>query len=236
MRKVMVVLCLVSLSLFTLTTSTAIGEPQDAAATFTIELDDVREEHAQADLLNLFIRENKNQTLIILTLVNRRTSRGRATPKFYYLENLRVRPGDVLRIKPEGRARVYEARIESIEARFPIGKQPQLQIIANSQPLEPKKQSRPYPRLSTEGFQGKRILDKTKAEKGETKPDLITCTGDTPGDLRIRFKTLVDVVGVGLAFSTTYVIDDAQHSYDAANGLRTRYFGTRHVAKQPKIR
>ena len=228
MTRTALTLALSAVLLLVLGSSAAIGRPGAPTVEFSIDLDDVRPDDARADLLNLFIRENENQTRIILTFVNRKVSRGRAKPKFFYLENLRVRPGDIVRVVPAGRTRHYEARIETIEARFPPGQPPQFQIIAFGEPPAPLTQSTPYPRLSTEGFQAQRTLDKTETEDGKPKPDLITCTGDTPGDLRIRYDTLVDVVGVGLAFSTVYRIDDATHTWDATNGLKTRYRGERH--------
>ena len=228
MTKTALTLSLGALLLLALGSSSAMGRQSEPTTAFSIDLDDVRPDDAKNDLLNLFIRENENQTRIILTFVNRKISRGRAKPKFFYLENLRVKPGDIVRVVPEGRARYYEAKIETIEARFPPGKPPQFQIIAFGEPLEPLTQSTPYPRLSTEGFQGQRTLDKTETEDGQPKPDKITCLGDTPGDLRIRFGTLVDVVDVGLAFSTVYLIDDATHTWDPTNGLKTRYRGERH--------
>ena len=230
MRKSLAALCLVSLLLVVLTSSTAMGRTNEPTAEFTIQLDDVREDDARADLLNLFIRERDNQLQIIVTLVNRKVSRGRAAASFYYMENLRVRPGDTIKIVPQGGARPYEARIEAIEARFPPGKPPQFQIIAANEPEKNRSQSRPFPRLAAEGFQGQRTLDKTKSEDGKQKPDLITCSGDTPGDLRIRLGTLVDVENVGLAFSTVYRIDDAQHTWNANNGLQTRYRGARYLS------
>ena len=231
MSKLLAVPCLVSLLLVATSASTAVGAPQHPTQNFTIQLKNVPPAQAKADLINLFVRTNANTTQINLTLRNRRVSTGRAKPKFYYLENLRVRPGDTVRIEPEGRAEVYEAVIQTIEARFPLNQPPQFLIFAFGDPVEIKSRAPPYPRLSTEGFQGQRTLDKTATED-EEKPDVISCTGFTPGDLRIRFDALVDVVDVGVAFSTVYLIQDARHTYDAANGLRTQYTGTRFLRKQ----
>ena len=230
MRKPYARLGLVVLFLATFTSSAAIGRPGEPTTGFTIHLENVREGQADDDLLNLFVRERNDQTQIIVTLRNRKVSRGRAKAAFYYLENLRVRPGQVIRIEPDGRASDYEATIQTIEARFPPGKPPQLQIIASTAAPEPLAQSRPFPRLATEGFQGQRTLDTTKSKDSKPQPDLITCIGDTPGDLRIRQGTLVDVEGVGLAFSTVYRIDDAQHTWNANNGLQTRYRGARYLS------
>jgi len=228
MRKPLAVLGLASLLLVVLSSSGARGQPQHPTQTFTIELPDVRPAQARTDLINLFVRTNANQTQINLTLANRKVSRGRAAPKFFYLENLRVRPGDVVRIVPEGRTEAYEGVIQTIEARFPVNQQPQFLIVAVGDPPEERQQARPFPRLSTEGFFGQRTLD-TTAQEGEAKDDVINCNGVTDGDLRIRFGSLVDVVDVGLAFSTVYRITDARHTWNANAGLQTQYTGTRYL-------
>ena len=64
MRKTLVLLCLVSLPLIALTSSTAMGRGNEPTAEFTNQLNDVREDDAQADLMNLFIRERENQLQI----------------------------------------------------------------------------------------------------------------------------------------------------------------------------
>ena len=233
MRKTILFLLLAPLSLILMTTSVAVGGPPRATTAFTIELADVSEARARADLLNLFIVENANQTRIDVTLVNKRGIVGHSKPTLYYLENLRVRPGSLIRIEPKGSAPAFQAKIQSIEAVFPTGKPPQLVIRAFGPPPKPNAIGRPYPRLSSDNFRGRRTLVETK---GERHPNLITCNGDTPGDLRIRFGSLADVKNVGLAFSTTYRMTFVQHRWDAANGLQTRYQGIRHVTIRKRAR
>lgn len=224
MRRLSTLLFLIPLSL--LVAAPAVGGAPDTVPHFQIELEDVPKGKARIDLLNLFIRENANQTRIDVTLVNKRVKVGRTRSKLYYLKDLRVRPGQVIRIHPDGDLPPFEAKIQFIEAFFPTGKPPQLLIRAFGPPYEPGKTAKPYPRLSSDNFRGRRTLVE---QKGERKPDLITCFGDTPGDLRIRFGRLADVKDVGVAFSTTYLIDDVQHRWDPNNGLQTRYQGTRQV-------
>lgn len=227
-----------TLALYTLTAaflvcsaSSAASDPRTPATSFSIELDDVPEEKTRADLLDLFIRENQQQLRIDLVLRNERITSGRRSV-LYYLEDLRVRPGDMLTIRPDGRVEPFEARIQSIEARFPQGKPPQIAIVATSEPFTPRVQARPYPLVDTEGFQGKRALKESVAGGKTTRlDDLITCLGDTPGDLRIRYHSLFTVEDVGKAFSTTYRVDEIRHRYTVQNGLQTRYFGTKHLRR-----
>ena len=231
MRKPIFFLPLVCLFLCLTTPSVLVGEPPRAVTVFTIELDDVSETKARADLLNLFIVESASQLRIDVTLVNKRGIVGTSKPTLYYLDNLRVRPGRLIRIQPKGRTPAFEARIQSVEAVFPTGKPPQLVIRAFGPAPEPKLISRPYPRLSSNNFRGQRSLVE---KKGERQPDLITCNGDTPGDFRIRARSLAEVKDVGLAFSTTYLMTSVQHRWDATNGLQTRYQGIRHITKRKR--
>jgi len=231
MRTFPTLLLLITLSLFATTASVAVGDPPRATTYFDIELEDVPKGKARADLLTLFIRESANQTRIDFTLVNKRVKVGRTRSLLYYLKDLRVRPGQVIRIHPDGDAPPFEAKIQFIEAFFPTGKPPQLHIRAFGPPYEPGRTSKPYPRLSSDNFRGRRTLVE---EKGKRKPDLITCFGDTPGDLRIRFGRLADVKNVGRGFSTTYLMNDVQHRWDPNNGLQTRYQGTRHISRRTR--
>lgn len=232
MRRLTTVLLLTTLALMATASSVAVGDPPPAASYFDIEFEDVPKGKARADLLNLVIRESANFTRIDIVLVNKRVSVGRVK-KLYYLKDLRIRPGQIVRIQPEVDGPPFEAKIQFVEAFFPTGKPPQLVIRAFGPPYEPRRTSKPYPRLSSDNFRGRRTLVE---EKGERKPDLITCVGDTPGDLRIRFGGLADVEDVGVAFSTTYVMDDVQHRWDPNNGLQTRYQGTRHVKVRKRKR